>query len=490
MTRHSFGRLGAPFVLAAALWACSSEGDAPIDVVLVGDRAAALSDDGMTNPAGAALVSATHEGLVDFDTEGRISPGLAESWIVTDDGLSYIFRLRAMRDAENEPIGARDIRRMLLRAIEEQNGTALGLDLDAIEAVYARTSRVVEIRLKSPVPEFLNLLAGPELSFQTGRANPHVLVVDTDRTGEPRLLAPALPDGTDNPFASADPLEMRILPPREAVAFFQDGRAEVLLGGNIDALPFVRMGGLLRGAIRLDPVSGLFGLAVAPHEDGFLSEPANREALAMAIDREALIEPFNIGGWVPTTRIVPPGLPDSTSPPQERWADLTIEERQAIARSRVQSWAGANAEGRVGLTIALPSGRGGDLLFDRVRRDFAAIGIALERTTNAGEADLRLVDETARYRMARWYLNRLHCNVSGAICSPEADALLAEAVGESDDALRAALTAQAEALLVAQNGFIPFGAPIRFSLVRGSVEGFAVNPLGVHPLSQLALDPT
>ena len=490
MMRISFGRLLAPLTMAAALWACSSEGGAPIDVVHVGDRAAALSDDGKSDPAGAALVSATHEGLVDFDTEGRISPGLAESWIVTDDGLSYIFRLRAMRDADDEPIDARDIRRMLLRAIDDQDGTALGLDLEAIEAVYARTSRVVEIRLKSPVPEFLNLLAGPELSFQTGRVNPHVLVIDTDRAGEPRLLAPALPEGADNPFTSADPLELRILPPREAVEFFQDGRAEVLLGGNIDGLPFVRMGGLLRGAIRLDPVSGMFGLAVARREDGFLSDAVNREALAMAIDREALIEPFNIGGWVPTTRIVPAGLPDSASPPQERWADLSLEDRQAIARNRVLGWAGANSGGTPQLRIALPPGRGGDLLFSRLRRDMAAIGVALERTADPDKADLRLVDEIARYRMARWYLNRLHCDISEAVCSPEADALLAEAVAEPDDARRAALTAEAEALLVAQNGFIPFGAPIRFSLVRGSVEGFAVNPLGVHPLSQFVLNPT
>ena len=489
MTPLFLGRLSAPLLLAAALWSCTSEGDAPIDVVLVGDRAAALSDDGRSDPAGAALVSVTHEGLVDFDAEGRISPGLAESWIVTDDGLSYIFRLRSMRGADDEPIDARDIRRMLLRAIDDQDGTALGLDLGAIEAIYARTSRVVEIRLESPVPEFLNLLAGPELSVQTGRSNPHVLVIDTDRTGEPRLLAPALPEGADNPFASADPLEMRILPPREAVEFFQDGRAEVLLGGNIDGLPFVRMGGLLRGAIRLDPVSGLFGLAVARSEDGFLAEAANREALAMAIDREALIEPFNIGGWVPTTRIVPLGLPDSGSPPQERWADLGLDDRQAIARNRVSGWTGANPENPPRLTIALPPGRGGDLLLGRLRRDFAAIGVVLERTANSDDADLRLVDEVARYRMARWYLNRLHCDVSGAVCSPEADALLAEAVDEPDDARRAALTAEAEALLVAQNGFIPFGAPIRFSLVRGSVDGFAVNPLGVHPLSPLALNP-
>ncbi len=489
MRRHLLRPLYLLAIMAPALSGCGQDNTAPVDVVLVGDRAAALSDDGAMDPARAALTSATHEGLVDFDAEGRISPGLAESWIVTDDGLSYIFRLRIMRDDEDELITADDIRRLLSDAIDLQDDTALGLDLDAIDAIYARTSRVIEIRLKSPMPEFLNLLAGPELAVQTGRGNPQVMVLDTDGTGEPRLLAPALPDSADNPFKNAEPLEMRILPPKEAVDFFQSGKAAVLLNGNVDGLPFVRMGGLLRGAIRLDPVSGLFGLALARRDDGFLSDPANREAIAMAIDRDALIEPFNIGGWVPTTRIVPAGLPDSASPPQERWQAITLEERQQLARRRVQGWSAA--DGAIpALSVALPPGRGGDLLFSRLRRDLAAIGLGLERTTNQDGADLWLVDEVARYRMARWYLNRLNCRISDAACNPDGDALVKEAMSEPDDARRAALMAEAEQLIAAENGFIPFGAPIRFSLVRGSVDGFAVNALGVHPLSPLALPPT
>ena len=489
MNRHSLRPLYLLAILAAGLSACSQDNAAPVDVVLVGDRAAALSGDGAMDPARSALTSATHEGLVDFDAEGRITPGLAESWIVTDDGLSYIFRLRAMRNDENEPIAADDIRSLLSAAIDRQQDTALGLDLDAIEAIYARTSRVIEIRLKSPMPEFLNLLAGPELAVQTGRGNPQVMVLDTDDTGDPRLLPPALPEGADNPFGDAEPLEMRILPPKEAVDFFQSGKAAVLLNGNVDGLPFVRMGGLLRGAIRLDPVSGLFGLAVARREEGFLSDPANREAIAMAIDREALIEPFNIGGWVPTTRIVPAGLPDSGSPPQERWQAITLEERQEIARRRIQNWTGADGA-ILQLTVALPPGRGGDLLFNQLRRDLAAVGVGLQRTADRDRADLWLIDEVARYRMARWYLNRLNCSITEAACSPEADALVQEALGEGEDARRAALMAEAEAMIAAENGFIPFGAPIRFSLVRGSVDGFAVNSLGVHPLSPLALPPT
>jgi len=34
------------------------------------------------------------QGLVRFDAQGRVAPGLAERWTVLDDGASYVFRLR------------------------------------------------------------------------------------------------------------------------------------------------------------------------------------------------------------------------------------------------------------------------------------------------------------------------------------------------------------------------------------------------------------
>jgi peptide/nickel transport system substrate-binding protein len=37
--------------------------------------------------------------------------------------------------------------------------------------------------------------------------------------------------------------------------------------------------------------------------------------------------------------------------------------------------------------------------------------------------------------------------------------------------------------------FIPFGPPIRWSLVRGSVTGFATNRWGMHPLMPMAMRP-
>ena len=46
------------------------------------------------------LLQSTAQGLVRFDASGQIEPGLAERWIVIDNGMSYIFRLRDARVGE------------------------------------------------------------------------------------------------------------------------------------------------------------------------------------------------------------------------------------------------------------------------------------------------------------------------------------------------------------------------------------------------------
>jgi hypothetical protein len=51
------------------------------------------------------------------------------------------------------------------------------------------------------------------------------------------------------------------------------------------------------------------------------------------------------------------------------------------------------------------------------------------------------------------------------------------------------LLAQAEAELTLTNVYIPIGSPLRFSLVRGDIEGFAGNAWSFHPLPPLAVIP-
>jgi peptide/nickel transport system substrate-binding protein/oligopeptide transport system substrate-binding protein len=487
-------------VLAAlSLASCSAYDNSALDVAVV-DEPYPLQDDTRLAPADQLLRAATAEGLVAFDDAGRVIPALADRWIVTDDGQSYIFRLREGNWPGGDPLTADSARRAIRAALKALGNAPLARDLDGIDDVRAMAGRVIEIRLSRPMPYLLQLLAQPELGLDhEGKgAGPMTL----SRKGAVAALTPIEPSRLGLPAIEnwADRIrrvQLHALPGPAAIEAFNAGEVDLVLGGRIQDFMLTRSVGILRGTIQLDPVVGLFGLQVMT-DKGFLADPANREALAMAIDRPALIAPFGVGGWSQTTRLVTPSLDGDLGTIGERWAEQSLEDRRVLAASRVRGWE-ARAKAPLGnedspaapsrsvrLSVWLPEGGGSKLLFDRLLADFAAIGVRLERAADVKGADLALVDDVARYPRAAWFLNRLSCQGGRALCSPEADARVAEAAKAATPAERAALLTEGEAELTSANVFIPFGTPIRWSLVRGSVDGFGTNAWGWHPLMPLS----
>lgn len=482
----------APLFASALLMlaGCGLSGNDAVNIVYIGSPDAPFQNGVFLSAPAQQLRAATAEGLVGFDEQGRVVPALADRWIVTDDGLSYIFRLRGGTWPDGSPITAESASAALRQRFAALRGTALGLDLADAQDLRIMARRVVEIRLDRPKPNLLQLLAQPELGLtRNGKgAGPMRLA----REGKVAILRPMPPQdlgmaAEEGWSERAMTLRLAALPAKAAVDRFNEGEAEFLLGGRIENFPLASSVGLLRGTIQIDPTTGLFGLAVTRPE-GFLASAGNREAVAMAIDREALIEPFGVGGWKPSTRVVGGEVEDDLGTIGERWSGQDMDERRATARARVQAWR-AGRESGPRLVVALPTGPGGDLLFDRLADDLGKIGVTLARTSDSRRADLELVDDVARYPRMAWYLNRLNCRVRRAACSIAADARAAEAARAGDATSRAALYAEAEAELTKANVYIPFGAPIRWSLVRGDAFGFAPNAWGWHPLMPMATRP-
>jgi len=115
------------------------------------------------------------EGLVVLDPKGNVAPGVAESWSVSEDGLSYRFKLRAnARWSNGDPVTASDFvfgfRRAedpktnarypeMLYPIKNAEEVYAGkLDITAL-GVAAPDERTVQITLKAPTPYFLQVLA-------------------------------------------------------------------------------------------------------------------------------------------------------------------------------------------------------------------------------------------------------------------------------------------------------------------------------------------
>ncbi len=480
-----------PLLLAALLLSSCGPSDrgGPIGVAIIG-APGSLDQQGIRlAPPAQHIRAATFEGLVALDQAGQVVPAIAERWIVTDDGLSYIFRLRDSRWPGGEEITAADARQQLQQAIARLDGTSLGLDLAKVRDIRAMTGRVIEVRLTSPMADFLRLLAQPELGFvKSGSgAGPMVLSRSDDDDGLARLTA-LPPEARGLPAredwqAVARPVLVRALPARDAVAAFSRGDVDLVLGGSIVNFPLAEAGPLSRGTIQVDPAIGLLGLTVR-RETGLLADPERREALSMAIDRAALIQSFGISGWRESSWIVPPSLFAAPPYPEDRWNGATLEDRRRVAAARVSAWAGPDREPVVHL--GLPPGPGSDILFRQLAEAWAAIGVTTRRAARGEPADLELRDTVARFTSPRWYLNQFHCSLRAGLCAPEADAIVRETLGERDPARREQLLAEAHAALMEREVYIPLGAPVRWSLVRASVRNFLPNAWGLHPLFPLS----
>lgn len=476
--------------IAFLTFACGPAGDqGPVNIAVIGDREALDGSGIRLSPGEQHLQAASNEGLVALDPSGQIVPAIAERWIVTDDGLSYIFRLRNSNWTNGDAITASDVRRMLQDRLRELEGTSLGLDLAKVVEVRAMTGRVIEVRLSGPMPQFLRLLAQPELGFTSGRSGAGPMVVERADTSLVIGLAMLPPENRGLPARedwedSTRPLAVQSLPAAQAIDAFANGSVDLVLNGSIADFPMIELGPLSRGAVQVDPTIGLFGLIVR-NDSGVLADPRRREALSMAIDREALIQPFGLGGWVSTTWIVPPEWFSNGTLAANRWPGLSLEERRAVARQRIAGWGGGEAIIRVGL----PDGPGGDLMFDELSASWRQIGVTAQRVGIGEGGDLELRDRLARYSSPRWFLNQLNCTIALGLCSEEADALVRDSLALKDPESKELLLIEAHSILTDAEVFIPLGAPVRWSLVRGSVEGYQANPWGLHPLSALALNP-
>jgi hypothetical protein len=155
----------------------------------------------------------------------------------------------------------------------------------------------------------------------------------------------------------------------------------------------------------------------------------------------------------------------------------------------VANWRAGNGNRAPEITVELPEGPGSDMLFENLATELGNIGITLQRAKQGERGQLVLLDRVARFAGARWFLNQFNCGLRRGVCSRAADKLVAETVTLDDPAERAALLAEAEAELTELNGFIPFGQPVRWSLVRAGINGFAANQWVFHPLPQLAAFP-
>lgn len=480
LLRHFFA-----FAVSLLVAGCGTGDDAPVNISVIGtgsEFAAPLKF--ADTRAGQAMLGASARGLVSVDDDGTVIPALAQRWIVVNEGQGYIFRLRRASWANGGRVDAREVKQLLqvrLRARQKQDPYG---PLAAVDQVLAMTNDVLEVRLKSPRPNFLAALADPVMAIarSTGGSGPYRKQRVTEGEDDLWLLQPL--DSVGNVNDEAPARERRLLRAERAsrgIVRFREGEIDLFLGGTVAELPYLPIANIRDGFIRFDPVQGLFGVAVSG-KSPLLADPDLRRALAMGVDRTAVVSAYSVARWKIAEQIVPHQLNLPHPPTAPDWATLPLERRRELARDVIARWKLRHDNAPFIVSISLPEGPGMATLFSALRAQYRQIGLELRRVDKG--ADLQFIDEVAPYDSIAWYLGRLSC-ARGVACDEDAEALLkASLVAESMEQ-RLLLLGQAEPMMVAHGGFIPLAQPVRWSLVNGRLDGFTPSPRAVHPLDRL-----
>jgi len=453
---------------------CSSDRNSgAVSLSIIGDRAALVTP-------------STAQGLVAFDADGQLEPALAERWIVSDDGLSLAFRLARTTWTNNKPIIAADVVYSLKQSFARAPQGRLGQLFSAVEDVVPMTDRVIEIRLKQPRPNMLQLLAQPEFGVTHMGMGAGPYTADRPSRGYVTLHQVKARDGSDDSL-SDEQLKARDIKVRGesaalAIARYTQGQAQAVLRGTFETYPLVRAAQIQRNKMIIDPAQGLFGLAFVSHST-FTGDPALREALSMVLDRPALGQLLDLPNGQMRETILPAQLDSAAPPTIPDWTQLGLADRRAEAALRIRKWAVAH-KGTPQIRLAQMDGPGGRLLFARLAADWRMIGVTVLSASKGEPADLRLIDEVAPSASANWYFTRLSCEM-GVTCDKASKAALAMARESQTLAGRALAYSQTDEAYARNAPFIPLGNPYRWNLTSAGLVGLHPSPFATHPLIHL-----
>ncbi len=301
-----------------------------------------------------------YEGLVTEDAAGRLIPGMAERWQVSDDGRVWTFRLRAgLRWSNGGPLTASDIVASFRRAFSPETAAPFAEQFDAVlnaSAVQAGTLRPASLGIDAPDARTLRIRTTRQVSLPSlltlpiafpvylpavaQHGNQHTRPGRLVSNGAYRLVAwtPQANLTVEQNPRFHDASRVRIARVRFHVT--EDAAAELqrFAAGDLhitetvppQPLPALRK--RFGAQLRIAPYIGAFWLGLNTTQPPLKNNPQLREALSLAVDRDILTRHVTGFGETAAYGIVPPGLPGYDAA-KIHWADWDQTQRETRAKA-------------------------------------------------------------------------------------------------------------------------------------------------------------
>ncbi len=469
------------------------------------------------------------EGLTGYSPSGELVPAAAERWDISADGLTYTFHLReGLRWSNGETLTAEHfvagMRRLvnpataafyaaMLVDVENADGIISGDIPVSMLGVEAPDERTFVVNLVQPTPYLLGLLSHPSTfpihpgsvaEHGDGFARPGRFVSN----GAYRLDA-WIPGSLislkrnehywDNAGTAIDAVNYHVLV--QASTELNRYRAgELHITSNVPPESFAQVREEYADELHVAPYLGVYYYGFNLTKPPFKDNPALREALSMALDRELLVERIVGRGEQAAYSWVPPGV-NNYEPTRLAFATLSKDQREQLARARYKE-AGYGPDNPLSVELRYNTS-------DMHRRIAVAVQsmwkevLGVETTlvneefqvllTNMREAEVTQVFRSSwmgDYNDAHTFLSILQSDNPANMpryASADYDELMQRAAAQIDPTHRRLFLEEAERVMLADHPAIPIYFWVSKHLVRPEVQGWGDNVLDYHYSQHLSL---
>ncbi|EWY39256.1 peptide ABC transporter substrate-binding protein [Skermanella stibiiresistens SB22] len=470
------------------------------------------------------------EGLVHPGPDGTLRPGVAESWEMSDDGLTYTFKLRP--DAvwsDGTPLTAKDFVYSWARMVDPTTASNYAFILwpitnaeritkgevpkDQIGAV-AVDDHMLKVTLRSPTPYFLQMLMHhsaypvPQTAIEKfGRewTRPGNIVSNgayTIQEWVPQGHIKAVKNPRYRDAADVQIDTVFYYPVEEygtELKQFRAGELHTTYDVPQELIPSLEKD--MAGQFRNSPYFGTYYYGINVTREPFKSDTKLRHALAMAIDRDILVKQITKGGEIPAYGWVPPGVPGYQQQ-QVAWAKTDQKTRVADAK-KILAEAGYDKGNPLKVELLYNTN-------DNHKKIAIAIAgmwkqfLGVETTLRNEEWKVYLESRNKKQfqvMRAAWigdyvdpysFLELLRGDIGeqnpAGYANPDFDATADKATRETDAAARFGLLGEAEKMVLTDMPIIPIYFYSQQHMVSDKLKGWQDNLMDWHPTRYLRLE--
>lgn len=300
---------------------------------------------------GANMIIHAFEGLLKMDKDNNIIPGLAESYDVSDDGLTYTFHLReGLKWSDGSPLTANDFVYSWKRLVDPNTAAPYGSIINVVKGfdeacdpdnpnpdalgVSAPDDNTFVVELGAPYTYFDKLAAFAacvpvnqatiEANGDSWTIDPKTYITDgpyymTEFTDNDKIVFEKNPNYWDAANITFDKIIWNLIEDSNAaLTAYQNGDIQM-----IKSVPTEEIEGLRENPeFHIEPNLGTYYLSYNTEKEPF-NDARVREALTLAIDKEYVANTIMQGTYSPAYNMVGPGVSDVEA--GSSFADTTIE---------------------------------------------------------------------------------------------------------------------------------------------------------------------